>query len=219
MCVLCMCLCVCMHASCVMHYVLCVRPPLNCRLSSQERIADLSCSSSSCFTEHKLSHPILLQQDMGASLRLLLAPALPSDIKAKRETERVRALLLLFCGRVLRAAASHRHCFFSGFATSAPRLVESLRGCALASCAPGTEAALVARDALRLLAQIDLWLLSCEISVSCSLVHNCLHGLGDANTQGSLIMTPNPRRPPGSLQELLAMHARSTHSVMHHVKS
>ncbi|WIA30634.1 hypothetical protein OEZ86_000712 [Tetradesmus obliquus] len=106
-------------------------------------------------------------QEMNAALRLLLAHDLPAEQCAKLDTERCRALFLLYCIRLRRAMISPKYCYFSGFAAAAPRLVSELKDLVLHSnCRPAGP------RAVAVLRQLDLWTLCCELSVAAS-VHDC----------------------------------------------
>lgn len=95
-------------------------------------------------------------------LQLLLSADLPQQQRAKLDTERLRHLFLMYCGRLRRAMTSPKYCYFTGFAAVAPRLIAELKEQVLGNFK------LTARHA-EILEQLNLWTLCCESSVASSI--------------------------------------------------
>lgn len=105
-------------------------------------------------------------QDMGAVLQFLLAEDLPAPHTNKLDGERVRRLFLLYCNRLRRALSSLKHCYFSGFAATAPGLIAELREHVL------SVSRLDARTSA-IMQQLNMSTLACELSIAAS-IHDSL---------------------------------------------
>ena len=104
----------------------------------------------------------LHMQEINGVLQILLSEDLPQQQRSKLDTERVRHLFLMYCGRLRRAMTSPKYCYFSGFAASAPKPIAELKEHVLGSFKLGSRHA-------EILQQLNLWTLCCESSVASSI--------------------------------------------------